>query len=395
MSCFSLLCDPVGRIDAILDDGADALPADATGTMLGSHLAATSVAHFYELLVEVEERGALCDWRLSLRGRIGAEQPTYWVSAAREERLILLVGRSVSATADRAAPVAIPAHTEAKRTAQVTALAERIAQRHSDPDAVQSDLRLQLAAAQRLNAAPERFENELVRMAAHDLRNPLLVVSMNNSFLLDQCSALGLGDAERAMLADSVAMCQFMARFLDSMRHLAGVTVGHFALRREDCDVTAAVRAVVAGSARGAEQADIAVAVSRADSVQMAIDRGKLTFALHQLIGNSLKFCPAGSSVDVSVERRSVSSGRDEVEIAVTDDGPGIAPELQDKLFQPFGKPRPCSDGSEQIGSGVGLAIVRRIAEAHGGRVAVDSEAGRGTRVAIIMPAIGQPIATE
>jgi signal transduction histidine kinase len=109
--------------------------------------------------------------------------------------------------------------------------------------------------------------------------------------------------------------------------------------------------------------------------------------AIANLVDNALKFCPAGGRITLATQVRG-----DDVEVSVTDTGPGIAaddlPHLFDRFYQSRQTVAPAmGDG----GKGLGLAIVKRIAELHGGSVAVHSQIGQGTRVSLVVPMAAPP----
>ena len=111
-------------------------------------------------------------------------------------------------------------------------------------------------------------------------------------------------------------------------------------------------------------------------------DHRRLKQVLFNLVGNAVKFTPPGGAVTLAAERRG-----DELALTIADTGPGIPKAAQARLFDSFVRgPQP----EGQSGAGLGLALVKRFVELHGGRIAVDSEPGRGTIVTVRLPAAAE-----
>jgi CheY-like chemotaxis protein/anti-sigma regulatory factor (Ser/Thr protein kinase) len=113
--------------------------------------------------------------------------------------------------------------------------------------------------------------------------------------------------------------------------------------------------------------------------MDVSADRGRLRQILYNLVSNAIKFTPAGGRV--SVEARRIDH---EVRITVADTGVGIAPEHHELVFGEFQQVGDAA--SRQGGTGLGLALTRRLVEVHGGRVELESEPGRGSRFTVILP---------
>ena len=109
-------------------------------------------------------------------------------------------------------------------------------------------------------------------------------------------------------------------------------------------------------------------------------DERRLRQVVYNLLSNAVKFTPAGGCIDVASSRVN-----GEVQVSVTDTGPGIAPEDHERIFEEF---QQTEAGVEQReGTGLGLALSRRLVELHGGRIWVDSEPGKGSTFVFTLPA--------
>jgi len=123
----------------------------------------------------------------------------------------------------------------------------------------------------------------------------------------------------------------------------------------------------------------IRLRIERSDSHPRArIDRDRIMQALANLLDNALRLTPEGGRVTLGVAEREGS-----VEITVADDGPGVEPDLVERLFDRFAQ-----SSSKGGGAGLGLAIVKGVAEAHGGDVLVESRPGRGATFTIRLPSV-------
>jgi signal transduction histidine kinase len=145
------------------------------------------------------------------------------------------------------------------------------------------------------------------------------------------------------------------------------------------------VREAIDRSADDAARAGVRVETSIARDVPDVLgDAGSLLAAVQNLIGNAVKY--AGDDRWVHVAVAVVASPRREVRIAVADHGAGLDADERRLVFEPFFRGRHAV--SHQIhGSGLGLSLVRRIVDAHGGRVELDSELGRGSTFTMCLPA--------
>jgi PAS domain S-box-containing protein len=225
----------------------------------------------------------------------------------------------------------------------------------------------------------DRRRDEFLAMLAHELRNPLAPIR-NAAHTL---GLLGNPD-DRVQWVSGVIerQVELMTRLVDDLLDVSRITSGKIALRREPV----AIGAVIAQAVETARPA----AESRKETLEVAVaadvgwvdgDRARLVQAVGNLLDNAIKYTEEGGHI-----RLSARAEADEVAIAVRDTGVGIPADLLPHVFDLFTQ----ADRSlerRQGGLGIGLTLVRRLVEMHGGRVEAASEGpGRGSEFAIRLP---------
>ena len=220
-------------------------------------------------------------------------------------------------------------------------------------------------------------KNEAMGIVAHDLRNPLVVIKMYSTFLLED--ATGSATAEqREMLATIRETSESMLEMVNDLLDFSAIESGKLRLERRSVDLIELVTRNVARNRMLARHLEIAL-LAPPSNLLVELDPGKFEQVLNNLITNAIKYSTEGA-IEVGVNRTGA-----EAVVSVKDEGPGIASDELQELFVPFrrGKGR----GAEgDISAGLGLAIVKRIVEGHGGRILVDSQPSQGTTFSVRLP---------
>jgi signal transduction histidine kinase len=207
----------------------------------------------------------------------------------------------------------------------------------------------------------ERLRTEWASIVAHDLRQPVHVISMN-ARLAQNLSRRG-GDVQECIDAIT-ASTRRLDRMIGDLLDLSRVEVRDLPLNRVPADLPALARAAVARIAPDAGDRPIELDV-RGDIPAVSIDPDRMAQALDNLLTNAIKYGAEGTPIKVDIELRD-----DEVAVAVRSEGPGLGPEAMATLFQRF---RRAATNGKVKGVGLGLYITRGLIEAHGGRIGVES----------------------
>ncbi len=216
----------------------------------------------------------------------------------------------------------------------------------------------------------EEQRRGLLADVAHELRTPLSVVRGNVEGMLD-----GVYPRDDAHMAELLAATQRMTRLLEDLQTLSTAQAGVLQLHHEPTDPRRLADDVVHAFAPLAAERGISLTARVEGPVELDADPVRLRQVLDNLVGNAVRYTPAGGSVVVAARREA-----DQAVFAVADTGRGIAPDELARLFERFSK------SADSKGSGLGLAIARSLVERHGGTIAATSEPGRGTTVTFRLP---------
>jgi signal transduction histidine kinase len=149
----------------------------------------------------------------------------------------------------------------------------------------------------------------------------------------------------------------------------------------EICRLREVASAACDSLAAAAEAQGVSISLAIPYEIELPLERNRMERAFVNVIGNSLEAMPEGGQVVISA-----TLDNDTVLIRVEDNGPGIAPEIRSKLFQPF------VTAGKRNGLGLGLALTRQTVLEHGGDMWVDSQPGRGARFSIRLPGAGKAV---
>jgi signal transduction histidine kinase len=304
-----------------------------------------------------------------------AELRDRWITLVERLALAGLVGIAVAG--------ALAWYLTRRITAPVLALADaadEIAVGHYDvklPPVRSGDEIGQLSArfgqmAERLQEADE-LERNFLMTVSHELRTPLTAIrghveALREGVAQDEASrneSLGVIATEAARLE----------RLVGDVLDLAKLDTRRFTLRQEEVDMGRLLERAYAAFSEEARRRGIDYQQEIGARPVILADGDRVLQIISNLLSNAFRWTPDGGRVELALDQQDGV-----VSVAVQDSGPGISADELDRIFRPFWS----RDGG---GTGLGLAIARELAAAHGGRIRLDSEPGRGARFELMLPA--------
>ncbi len=224
----------------------------------------------------------------------------------------------------------------------------------------------------------DESRNAFVAQATHELRTPLTNIRLYAETLVEE------GDADAKVRSKCLnvitAEARRLERIVGDMLRVSEMEAGALTLHLDDVRLDALFEELEADFRAQAEDKEIVLSFELPPKLPVIHgDRDKIVLALHNLVGNALKYTPAGGTVLVRVE------AEPDLRVHVIDNGIGIKPEEQDMVFERFYRAK-----DKRIagiaGSGLGLALARQVARMHGGDITVESGVGKGSTFTLTVP---------
>jgi signal transduction histidine kinase len=220
--------------------------------------------------------------------------------------------------------------------------------------------------------------DDFLGMVSHDLRNELSTMAMSVAQIIrnvpDDVAGRKIFRAATTIQRVNVRMSRLIGDLLD----IVAIDVGKFTVIPERHDVGQTIAEVVDSFQVVASAKDIALQSDTSGEISAEFDHERTVQVLGNLLTNALKFTSPGGRVAVRAKHEA-----GEVRVSVADTGPGIAPERLETIFERFSR----GGRTDRKGLGLGLYIAKRIVEAHGGRIWVESSVGRGSTFHFSLPA--------
>jgi signal transduction histidine kinase len=236
----------------------------------------------------------------------------------------------------------------------------------------------------------DQLKDDFVAAVSHEFRSPLAAIE---SYLNRMDVMRKRGDPPDTWLAHLEPIsqsCQRLERYVDDLLDVAYYETGKLSLDRRTTDLSQLAQEVVSFYEPKLREKRLTVSVNASPSLpKLLIDPERIRQVFNNLITNAMKFTPEGGRIEIHLE--SVDSGKN-VCVTVQDNGIGIAPKDQDRIFNKFEQVKTArAQVKGAKGSGLGLAISRALVELHSGTIGVNSEPGTGSAFYFKLPVIPFP----
>ncbi|HET8569198.1 MAG TPA: ATP-binding protein [Candidatus Limnocylindria bacterium] len=227
--------------------------------------------------------------------------------------------------------------------------------------------------------AASQAKTEFLANMSHELRTPLNAILGFSSLLREQPDLAP--DRRARYLANISEAGDHLLTLINDVLDLTKVEAGRIELRPDRMSVASLVEPILAAIRSAAAARGVALVADLGRPAVVRVDAQRIRQVLLNLLSNAVKFTPAGGEV-----RLHVSAGPSDLDLAVADTGIGIPEDRQDRVFGVF--ERLNEDRSEQSGTGLGLALTKRLVELHGGSIGFESAVERGTVFRVRLPGV-------
>jgi signal transduction histidine kinase len=354
------LCDTQGRLRRIIRDDLSLGTLLTPGGMFTSRIARHELQEALNFLMDIKENSAVFGRRLTVE--------------TGERRVSLLF--SGTNLKDGILIQAVPLRIGDANLEQDEVLNE-FTRLNNELSNMQRSLAKQNAELNRLND----LKNEFLGMAAHDLKGSLWAVELSSKVLLKAASSdldPELLDYLNTISATTESLQKIVGEYLD----ISIIESGKLTLRLQPTELEPLLERSIQLNRILAESRNITITLLSETSLPaLKMDPEKMLQVMNNLIENAVKYSQPGSRIKVHVPPPSPA----DVVFSVEDQGKGIAAEELEHIFEPFGRARKSGRRREK-GAGLGLAIAKKVVEAHGGTLSLASHPGQGSVFSVTLP---------
>jgi len=387
---FSILSDHDGRVVKILDDSEELFRDNEAGSLFFSKVVPGDLEKILNFFIELKSQGSAIGWDINVACTDGPVTFSFFGGVFGE-----FIGIAAATTTNGAkelfADMSRINNEQVNLIRNVTKQNALLRAGMQEPEAFHFDeltrLNNELVNMQRELAKKNqeldhlnKRKNQFLGIAAHDLRNPLGIILGFSDIMKEDPGSISAEEL-KDMLTRIHAAGKFMLGLITDLLDIANIESGSIELNLSDQDLDSVLRENIAMNSLYSRAKHIRIDYTPpAESVVIRIDRDKIDQAITNYLTNAVKYSFPGSDVEVVLEIREGMA-----RITVNDHGQGIRENELGKLFNAFQRASTRSTSGEPS-TGLGLYIVKKIIETHGGEVGVHSIFGQGSRFWFTLP---------
>ena len=225
----------------------------------------------------------------------------------------------------------------------------------------------------------EVLRDNLIQMVIHDLRNPLSGIMGYLEIIGGQVAGKMDGEVVDS-LKRTMALTNSLKRMIDQLLDINRLEAGAMPLSLEPCDLVAVTKEAIETLGSPTDRVNIRFAPPP-KSVRIVCDPDVISRVISNILGNAVAFSPKGGEIRIRIEENGA-----ETRVLLSDQGPGIPSEYHEKIFEKFGQVE-IHKAQRRHSAGMGLTFCKLAVEAHGGRIGLESEAGKGSTFWFVLPA--------
>ena len=236
-----------------------------------------------------------------------------------------------------------------------------------------------------------QLKSEFVSMVSHELRTPLAIIKEGVKLTADGTTG-PVNETQRECLNMAVDGVNRLSRLISDLLDVSRIESGRLQLAKRSVNIIKLVQTLKDGYKPAVENKNIHLVLDLKDNVPYVFgDPDKITQIITNLVDNALKFTGENGKITITVETHQALSGDTDgkmefVEISVSDTGLGIPREEQERIFEKFYQITSSHLTRQSGGTGLGLSIAKSLVEAHGGKISLSSQLGKGSTFSFTLP---------
>lgn len=378
-----LLCDENGMVERIVSDDYAVTNHESEGKPLTHLFQKESTQKVLDFLGFVKKNRFVYDYSLSLITSDGyfdlsftgfyLENKVWIVGAGNSSETLHFINQLQQINNEQANFIRLLSksnYSEKKTVAKTDEhLLDELSRLNNELVNLQREMAKKNAELARLN----ELKNQFLGMAAHDVRNPLGVILNFSEFLIDE-NKNTFSEEHKKFLKIIYSSADFLLKLIEDLLDISKIESGKLNLNLQKADLVEFAERNIQLNNILASKKNISIQLNyNQKPVELPFDQQKMEQVFNNLLTNAIKFSYEGSNVMVNIR-----ANKGSVLVEVEDKGIGIPSHLTETIFHPFNKASTVGTAGEKS-TGLGLSIVKKIVEGHGGNIAVKSEEGTGS----------------